>query len=102
MLDYLVQELGLDTAAKQAWYCHWVGEGLRGIEKLLVGHPATGTFCHGDTPTFADCCLVPQLYNARRFNCALDNYPTLLRIDRACAELDPFRAAAPENQPDAE
>ena len=69
---------------------------------MLASHPSTGRFCHGDTPTLADCCLVPQLFNARRFNCPLDDYPTLLRIDAACAELPAFQQAAPAVQPDAE
>ena len=69
---------------------------------MLAGHPDTDRFCHGDTPTLADCCLVPQLFNARRFNCPLDAYPTLLRIDAACAELPAFQQAAPGAQADAE
>ena len=102
VLQYLSQELQVTPEQKDAWYRHWIGIGLQGLETLLAGHPATGTFCHGDTPTIADCCLVPQIYNARRFNCPLDDYPTLLRIDAACAELPAFQQAAPAVQPDAE
>jgi maleylpyruvate isomerase len=69
---------------------------------MLAGHPQTGTFCHGDTPTFADLCLVPQVANARRFNCDLSSMPTVVRIDAACSALPAFQRAAPENQPDAE
>jgi len=102
VLDYLVNELAQESDAKLAWYRHWIDEGFTGIEKLLSGSAATGHFCHGDAPTIADCCLIPQLYNARRFNCPLHAFPTIRRIGAACDELEAFRRAAPENQPDAE
>jgi glutathione S-transferase len=69
---------------------------------MLVDHPDTSSFCHGDIPGLADACLVPQIFNASRFNCDLTTYPTILRINKKCLELDTFRTAAPENQPDAE
>ncbi len=102
VLHYLQQQLGLEKEKRLAWYRHWIDDGLRGVEQLLAGNPDTGEFCHGDRPTLADCCLVPQLYNARRFDCPLDDFPTLQRIESNCRQLDAFRRAAPEAQPDAE
>jgi maleylacetoacetate isomerase len=102
VLDYLDRELGVSSQTKTAWYQHWVAVGLGALEAQLAGHPRTGRFCHGDHPTLADCCLVPQLYNARRFNCDLTAYPTLRAIELNCNALAPFRDAAPECQPDAE
>lgn len=102
VLKYLAEELQVDPDRKNAWYRHWVGLGLAALERQLAGHPATGRFCHGDTPTMADCCLVPQLYNARRFECDLSAYPTLLAIDAHCAQLPAFADARPEVQPDSE
>ena len=102
VLDYLSERLNLDRHQKLAWYQHWIDEGLRGIEQLLTDDRRTGLFCHGDMPTLADCCLIPQVYNARRFDCPLDAFPTIRRIEAHCRELEAFRDAAPENQPDAE
>ena len=102
VLKYLVGTLGVDEDGKLAWYRHWVARGLDAFERLLAGSDETGRFCHGDTPTLADCCLLPQVYNARRFNCDESNWPEIRRI---CAELDTISAlrdAAPENQPDAD
>lgn len=76
--------------------------GLAALEAMVANHPDTGTCVHGSTPTLADLCLVPQMYNARRFNIDLEPYPTLVRIDAHCREQDAFKAAAPEVQPDAE
>ena len=98
---FLARELGVSDDSKQRWYAHWIAEGLSSLEAGLgSGHRTE--FCFGNQPTFADICLVPQLYNGRRFNCPLDPYPTLLRIDAACRALPAFTAAAPEQQPDAE
>jgi maleylacetoacetate isomerase len=93
--------LGLDEPARDAWYCHWVTEGLNALEKRLAAERGTGRFCHGDAPGLADCCLVPQLYNARRYRCDLSAYPTIRRIEAACVELDAFSRAAADAQPDA-
>lgn len=102
VLKYLTGTLNASEGEKMAWYRHWVAEGMAAVERLLAGHPATGAFCHGDTPTLADCCLVPQVFNARRFDCPLDAMPAIRRIADACEQLPAFAAAAPRNQPDAE
>ena len=102
VLQYLKDDLGIDEDARNRWYRHWVELGLGTMERMVAGHPATGRFCHGDSPGIADACLVPQLANARRFGCDVGVCPTLVAIEGACAELPAFRDAAPENQPDAE
>ncbi|HLT79157.1 MAG TPA: maleylacetoacetate isomerase [Ferrovibrio sp.] len=102
VLRYLTRDLGISEEKKDQWYRHWVETGLQAVEKLLTGSPATGRFCHGDTPTLADICLVPQVANARRFKCDLSACPTVVRIDAECAKLDAFARAAPDRQPDAE
>ena len=102
VLQYLLRTLGVSEDAKNAWYRHWIDVGLSALESQLAGEAATGTFCHGGSPTLADVCLVPQLANARRSSIPLDAYPTLLRIEAACNALPAFAAAAPEKQPDAE
>ena len=102
VLQYLQQQLHIDDAQKNAWYRHWISEGLGAVEALLARHPATGSFCHGDTPTLADCCLVPQVFNALRFGCPLDAFPTVRRIAEHCNTLAAFAQAAPARQPDAE
>lgn len=102
VLNYLTGTAHLDEDAKNAWYRHWIAEGFHALEARLAGDPATGRFCHGATPGLADCCLVPQLYNARRFKCDLAPYPTLVAIDATCRALEAFERAAPERQPDAE
>lgn len=102
VLSYLTKTLGVSEEQKNAWYRHWVHEGLAAVEKLLADDPRTGTFCHGDTPGLADCCLVPQVFNARRFGCPLDSFPAIQRITAACESLAAFQLAAPGRQPDAE
>ncbi|WP_386080819.1 maleylacetoacetate isomerase [Vreelandella sp. F11] len=101
VLKYLVGELGVDEAAKLAWYRHWIAEGFTAMEATLSTAPSSGDFCHGDTPTLADICLVPQVYNAERFECDLSAYPTLQRIAANCRTLPAFQKAAPQAQPDA-
>ena len=100
--QYLAARLGADDAAKQAWMHHWMHAGFAALEAKLVDDPRTGAFCHGDAPTLADLCVVPQLYNARRFGVSLDAYPTLVRIDAHCMGLAAFADTAPERQADAE
>lgn len=102
VLTYLQKMCGVSAELKDAWYRHWVESGLASIESMLAKDARTGRFCYGDTPTMADCVLVPQLFNARRFNCDLSAMPTILRIDAECATLPAFIDAAPANQPDAE
>ena len=102
VLRYLLRTIGASEAAKDAWYRHWIDVGLAALESQLAREPATGDFCHGSTPTLADCCLVPQLANARRAGIPLDSYPTLRRIDERCNALPAFAEAVPERQPDAE
>ena len=102
VLRYLVRELKVEEEAKDAWYRHWCEEGLAALEKRISADGRAGKFCFGDTPTLADCCLVPQIFNARRLNCDLSTMQTLLRIVENCAQLDAFVQAEPANQPDAE
>ncbi|SDM41375.1 maleylacetoacetate isomerase [Oryzisolibacter propanilivorax] len=101
VLRYLKRDLGVSDEQKNAWYAHWVALGLGAVEQMLAGSPDTGRFCHGEAPGLADCCLVPQIYNAQRFGCPLDAYPTIGRIVAACNALPAFQQAAPERQPDA-
>jgi maleylacetoacetate isomerase len=102
VLKYLTGTLGADDTARDAWYAHWCAVGLQALEARLAREPATGRCCHGDAPTLADVCLVPQLANARRVDLDLAPFPTLLRIEAACLALPAFAAAAPSRQPDAE
>lgn len=99
VMQYLGRELAADEAARLAWTRHWMAEGFAAMEAMLAARP--GRFCHGDAPGMADCCLIPQLYNARRFNLDLGAYPQLLAVEQACLALPAFAAAAPEAQPDA-
>jgi maleylacetoacetate isomerase len=101
ILNYLKGPLKVSEDATNEWYRHWVKLGLEAMEALVAGNPDTGVYCHGDTPTIADICLVPQIFNAQRFNAPLDAYPTLMRIHAACQKLDAFDRARPERQPDA-
>jgi len=103
VLRHLDTSFGTDEATRtRIWYRHWIDEGLDGVEAMLAGQPATGRFAHADAPTLADCCIVPQLYNARRFGADMARWPTLGRVEAACLALPAVQAALPENQPDAE
>jgi len=102
VLQYLTGTLGVAEAQKDGWYRYWVDTGFEALERQLAREKSTGRFCHGDTPSLADVCLVPQLANARRFNVDVTPYPTLTRIEAACNALPAFADAAPANQPDAE
>lgn len=102
VLSYLSGTLGQPEDAKLAWIRHWVQTGFDALEATLRDAPTRGHFCWGDTPTLADLCLVPQVFNARRFGVPVDErYPTIAAIDAACAALPAFQAAAPQAQPDA-
>jgi len=101
VLQYLVNELEVGEEAKLAWYRHWILQGFDALESLLTREAGTGRFCHGDRPTLADICLVPQVFNAERFECSLAAYPTIRRITAHCYALGAFRDAAPGAQPDA-
>ncbi|WP_413489469.1 maleylacetoacetate isomerase [Shewanella baltica] len=99
VLQYLTQTLGVDEAAKNTWYHHWIASGFAALETLLVRH--SGRYCFGDTVTLADLCLVPQVYNAQRFNVDLTPYPNIMRVWTECNQLEAFADAAPERQADA-
>lgn len=101
VLKYLTNEMGLNEAQKMQWYHHWMNENLAATEKMIRTHGLHKNFCCGDTPTLADICLVPMLYNARRFECDLSACPTLVEIEHNCAQIEAFQQALPENQPDA-
>ena len=102
VLNYLIGTLGVSREQKDGWYKYWVDVGFEALERKLAQERETARFCHGDAPTLADVCLVPQIANARRFNIDLSPYPTLTGIEAACLALPAFAAAAPERQPDAE
>jgi maleylacetoacetate isomerase len=102
VLEYLTGTIGASPEARDGWYKYWIDTGFEALERKLAKDPSTGTFCHGDAPTLADVCLVPQVANARRVSMDLSPYPTLLRIDAACQEVSAFAEAAPAKQPDAE
>jgi maleylacetoacetate isomerase/maleylpyruvate isomerase len=101
VLRYLVRDLKVSDDDKNRWYRHWVETGLEAVERQL-SDPRTGCFCHGDAPTLADVTLVPQIFNARRFDCRLDHVPTVMRVFEACMQLPAFDATQPSKCPDAE
>jgi maleylacetoacetate isomerase len=99
VLRYLVQSLKVSEDDKDRWYRHWVETGLEAVERQLAASPAR--FCHGDTPTLADCVLVPQVFNAHRFKCRTDHVPQVMRVFDACMRLDAFEKTRPDACPDA-
>jgi len=102
VLKYLKHTLKVGDEAKDAWYRHWLESGFDSLEKRLANDSRVGKLCFGDTPTLADLCLVPQVFNARRFNLDMSPYPTIERIADHAAQIDAFARAAPGQQPDAE
>ena len=96
VVAYIGEKFGANDAAKAAWNRHFIELGLRAVEERLARDAAASHFCHGDTPTHADCCLVPQLYNAVRWGCDLSGMPTLLRVRDNCLALEAFQRAMPE------
>ena len=101
VLKYLTRELKVDEETKNTWYRHWVREGLESFERQLAQGPQS-TYCYGNTPTLADCCLVPQIFNARRFDTPLDGLPRTMAVFDACLQLDAFQKAQPSACPDKE
>jgi maleylacetoacetate isomerase len=100
VLQHLKRALGQNEDQVNAWYRHWIADGLGKLESELAGN--NGRFCHGDEPTMADCCLVPQIFNAKRYNCDLAPYPNTMRAFEACMKVEAFDRAQPSKQPDAE
>ena len=100
-LQYLRRSLGQNEEQINTWYRYWIADGLAKLEASLVNTKGTGKFCQGDTPGMADCCLVPQIFNAKRYECGLAPYPTGMRIFDTCMKLEAFERAQPSRQPDA-
>ncbi len=99
VLRYLVHDLKVAEDDKNRWYRHWVETGLEVVERQLAAQPSR--FCHGEVPTLADVCLVPQIFNARRFEARLDHVPNVMRVFEACMAVPAFERARPEHCPDA-
>jgi maleylacetoacetate isomerase len=102
VLHYLEGTLGISTAQKEAWIAHWIEVGFDALERRLANDGHSGSCCFGDEPGFADCCLVPQVANARRFGIAMEKYAHIVRIDAHLMQNPVFRQAAPDAQVDAE
>ncbi|MET0374496.1 MAG: maleylacetoacetate isomerase [Rhizorhabdus sp.] len=102
VLRYLKRQLGQDQEAIDSWYRHWVEDGFTRLEAFVKNEGRSGRYIFGDSPTIADCCLVPQMFNAHRLNCDLANFPLLVAIDANCNALEAFQRAHPTAQPDAE
>ena len=100
VLRYLVRDIKVSEDDKNRWYRHWVETGLEVLERQLAGQPST--YCHGETPGLADCVLVPQIFNAQRFEARLDHVPQVMRVFEACMKLEAFERTRPELCPDAE
>jgi maleylacetoacetate isomerase len=100
-LNYLTKVLKADEDAKNTWYRHWVEDGLDKFESML-SDGQSGRFCHGDAPSMADCCLVPQVFNGQRFKADLSRVPKTMAVFEGCMKLEAFQKASPQQQPDAE
>jgi maleylacetoacetate isomerase len=101
VLKHLAAQFGADEAATKAWYAHWIAEGFEGLEEYVGKMGVHGTYCLGDTVSMADVCLVPQVFNAKRFACALDDYPIITGIFDRCMRLEAFAGTQPSTQKDA-
>lgn len=101
VMQYLEREFNTPQVERERWTQHWIREGFTAFEQLLADNPSTGTYCEGDEPTMADICLVPQVYNAKRWSVDLAPFPLIQRINDSCLKLEEFERARPENQPDA-
>lgn len=101
VMQYLEREFNVPQVERERWTRHWMIEGFKAFETLLADSPSTGQFCEGDDPSLADLCLVPQVYNGRRWGVDMTQFPTIERIDEQCRKLAAFENARPENQPDA-
>jgi maleylacetoacetate isomerase len=101
-LDYLRSGVGRSEEQVADWYRHWIDDGLAKLEAAMTRGAGTGRFSHGDTPSMADCCLVPQVFNARRYNNDTSKFPTVMRVFGECMQLEAFERAQPSKQPDAE
>ena len=101
VLQYFDGTWNVPQSERDEWVKHWIIEGFAAVESLLAEDSATGAYCHGQTPGLADCCLVPQAFNARRFGVDMAAFPTIVRIEQACLALPAFDQARPESQPDA-
>jgi maleylacetoacetate isomerase len=102
VLQHLKRALGQNEEQVNAWYRHWIADGLAKFEAQLQGTRGSGRFCHGDAPTMADCCLVPQVFNAQRYQCDTAPYPATMRAFAECMKIEAFDRAQPSKQPDAE
>ncbi|PZX30308.1 putative MALEYLACETOACETATE ISOMERASE [Cupriavidus phytorum] len=102
VLKYLKHTVGVTDEVKDAWYRHWIELGFASLQANLERSGKAGRFCFGDTPTLADLCLVPQVFNAQRFNIDVARYPAIAKIYEACMALPAFQKAEPKSQPDAE
>ncbi len=100
VMTYLRDTLDVSAERRNGWYSHWIAEGFQAAETLAIASTDEGPYVFGANVTLADALLVPQIYNARRFNVPLDSYPRLIEIDAACNELPAFQKAVPEQQPD--
>ena len=102
VMQYLTTDLAVDEDKRNAWSRHWIAVGFTAIERKLREIGSEGDYCFGNSATLADCCLVPQVFNAIRLKCPLDDVPTIQSIYEQCMKLPAFERAAPSNQPDAE